>query len=543
MDRGVLPMKKSIPFLLLILAGLLAAMAAGPVYGGNHEEGEGKGPATHIIVFNEGVDPDAAAQDLNKRHGVKTELIYRKALLGMSGIVPPGKESDVLAHPSVAFTERNQVVTAFPQDLPTGINRADADLNSTANIDGVDDRVNVDIAIIDTGIDLDHPDLNVFASTNCARGGPFGGDCKDGDGDDGNGHGTHVAGTAAAIDNGAGVVGMAPGARLWAVKVLGNNGSGWMSWIIGGIDWVTGNADQIEVANMSLGCECSSSAMDTAIANSVAAGVVYAVAAGNSDKDASTFSPANHPDVITVSAVADSDGQGGALGPDTPYGADDTFASFSNFGSLIELAAPGVDILSTWKDGGYYTISGTSMASPHAAGAAALVKAGNPGFTPADVLAELVMYATPQSDPDGFTGDPDEYPEPLVNVASGPAPVPPALLSISVAPTSASLEEGQTQQFTATGSFDDGSTSDITSTATWASSNTAAATIDASGLATGLSAGTTDITAAQDGVTSNTATLDVTAPPPPPPRSLVHLGGTHQRLHRGGPDPAIHGHG
>ena len=154
------------------------------------------------------------------------------------------------------------MVSIFDQVTPTGVDRADADYNTEIGIDGVDDvRVDADIAVIDTGIGLANPDLNVHHYANCARKGPMNSSCKENDigADDGNGHGTHVAGSAAAIDNGSGVVGMAPGARLWAVKVLGNDGSGWMNWIIGGIDYVTENADQIEVANMSLGCQCDSS--------------------------------------------------------------------------------------------------------------------------------------------------------------------------------------------------------------------------------------------------------------------------------------------
>ncbi|MCH8338373.1 MAG: S8 family serine peptidase [Chloroflexi bacterium] len=265
----------------------------------------------------------------------------------------------------------DQEVQLFDQTVPTGIQRIFADENPGITIDGVDDlRIDVDVAVIDTGIDSDHPDLNVVARTDCSGGSPFKQKCKDNSGDDGNGHGTHVAGTIAALDDGSGVVGVAPGARLWAVKVLRNDGSGYISWIIAGIDYVTANADKIEVANMSLGCECSSPAMDDAITNSVAAGVVYAVAAGNSDKDASTFSPASHPDVITVSALADFDGEpGGTAASTCRSDQDDTLADFSNFGSLIEVTAPGVCIFSTWKDGGYNAISGTSMASPHAAGA------------------------------------------------------------------------------------------------------------------------------------------------------------------------------
>ncbi|MCH7654443.1 MAG: S8 family serine peptidase [Chloroflexi bacterium] len=396
----------------LALSGVTAA--AGPP--------TDRGPATHIVVFNDGVDADAASQDLAQAHGLVREFVYSQALNGASFIVPPGRVAAIESDPRVAFIERNQIVKAFAQELPTGVDRIDAALSSTANIDGADDRVDVDIAIIDTGIDLDHPDLNVVASINCARGGPFGGGCKGG-GDDGNGHGTHVAGTAAALDNGIGVVGVAPGARLWAVRVLDNSGSGWMSWIVGGIDWVTANADQIDVANMSLGCACDSAALDAAIAGSVAAGVVYTVAAGNSGSDAAGYSPANHPDVITVSAIADFDGQGGALAATTcrsDAGSDDTFATFSNDGSLIEIAAPGVCILSTWNDGGYNTISGTSMASPHAAGAAALYIAASgtvaDGAGAAAVRDALIAAGTPQGDADGFTGDTDGHAEPLLNV-------------------------------------------------------------------------------------------------------------------------------
>ena len=416
--------------LLLATLSFVPAVAAGPPVN--------RGPATHIVVFHDGVDADAASLDLVGRHGLTREFVYKNVLRGASFIIPPGRLADVQSDPRVAFVERNQIVQAFPQVVPTGINRIDADLNSPADIDGVDVRVDVDIAIIDTGIDLDHPDLNVFVHVNCARGGPFGGDGKTGgsEGDDGNGHGTHVAGTAAALDNGIGVVGVAPGARLWAVRVLDNNGSGWMSWIIGGIDWVTDNADHIDVANMSLGCECDSAALDIAIASSVAEGIVYTVAAGNNMKNAATFSPANHPDVITVSAIADFDGVGGGSNDQTVAFSicteteDDSFACFSNYGEVVEIAAPGVNILSTWNNGGYYTISGTSMASPHAAGAAALNIAINGKPTDkagADAIRDaLIAAGTPQSDPDGFTGDPDGHPEPLLNVANT-APVPQVL--------------------------------------------------------------------------------------------------------------------
>src|SRR5207247_2377571 len=197
----------------------------------------------------------------------------------------------------------------------------------------------VNVAVIDTGIDLNHPDLNAVAGKDCTGNGTT---------NDGNGHGTHVAGIIAARNNGSGAVGVAPGSKLWAVRVLGANGSGLTSQVICGIDWVTSTrtdadpSNNIAVANMSLGSSappndnCGRSvgdAMHIAICNSVAAGVTYVVAAGNSGADEQNFSPASYPEVITVTAVGDSDGlPGGIGGPLSCYGtADDTPASFSNF--------------------------------------------------------------------------------------------------------------------------------------------------------------------------------------------------------------------
>ncbi len=355
-------------------------------------------PGRYIVVLRDDVaDARAAALALAATHGLDLRFIYTAALKGFSAGFSEQAAAALARDPRVDFVEPDRTVSLFAHAgtaTPTGIHRAFAPGNSNLTINGVDDyRIDVDVAVIDTGIDFDHPDLNVVGRVDCSGGGPFGGGtCDDNKGDDGNGHGTHVAGTIGALDNGAGVVGMAPGARLWAVKVLGNNGSGYISWIVGGIDWVTANADIIEVANMSLGCECSSAAMDIAIATSVAAGVTYAVSAGNSDRDAGAFSPANHPDVITVSALADFDGVPGGLGSSTCRNdQDDTLADFSNWGADVEIAAPGVCIESTWKGGGYNTISGTSMASPHVAGAAALLAASGVSIpTPAQIRTTLM---------------------------------------------------------------------------------------------------------------------------------------------------------
>jgi hypothetical protein len=201
--------------------------------------------------------------------------------------------------------------------------------------------------------------------------------------------------------------------------VLNANGSGATSCILQGVDWVTAHASTIKVANMSLGGG-NSPALCTAIANSIAAGVTYVVAAGNSAVDAANTSPANCAGVITVSAFADFDGQAGGLGAPTcrPDG-DDTFADFSNFGSVVDIAAPGVCILSTWNDGGYMTESGTSMASPHVTGAVALLKASTGYAGPADgaaVMAALTAqgWTRPQNSECGISGDPDSTHEPIL---------------------------------------------------------------------------------------------------------------------------------
>lgn len=346
--------------------------------------------STLVVVLEDSQsNPRAVGEEMARRHGGSVGFVYRDALKGFSLSVPDRTADSIARDPRVVSVEYDQVFRTTDHVVPTGVARTGATGNANLAINGVDDqRVDVDIAIIDTGIDAAHPDLDVVAATNCSGGSPLSGSCVNGSAADGNGHGTHVAGSAAARDNGIGVVGMAPGARLHAVKVLNDSGSGYTSWIIAGIDWVTARAGTIEVANMSLGCECTSSAQATAIANSVAAGVTYAVAAGNSDKNASTFSPANHPDVITVSALADFNGlPGGGAASTCRVDQDDTLADFSNWGSTVEIAAPGVCILSTWTGGGYNTISGTSMASPHVAGAAALLASTRSTESRADTVA------------------------------------------------------------------------------------------------------------------------------------------------------------
>ncbi|MGQ0795412.1 MAG: S8 family serine peptidase [Nitrosopumilaceae archaeon] len=398
-----------------------------------------------IVVLKDdpSIDPQAEAENA-KNQGAEIIGVYKHAIKGFVIKIPNEQALEgIKNNPRVAYVEQDQIVQAFAQTMPTGINRMDADLSPTVSGDGIG-SVNVDIAIIDTGIDLSHPDLRVWNQVSYVW--------FTSNGNDDNGHGTHVAGTAAAYDNSAGVVGVAPGARLWAVKTLDSAGSGYLSWIISGIDYVTAHASEIEVANMSLGFQGSTSAGDTAINNSVAAGVTYVVAAGNSAMDASNFWPAKNPNVITVSAIADADGRCGGLGFNTSYGADDTRASFSNYGSTVDIAAPGVQIWSTYLNGGYNTLSGTSMASPHVAGAAALYKSNNPSALPAAVKTALINSGVPQTNScntsqnngyGGFGGDPDSFHEPLVYVGTVTPPTP--VHDISVVSVSAPSSATQAQ--------------------------------------------------------------------------------------------------
>jgi subtilisin len=347
---------------------------------------------SYIVVLKDTAASGKVAGEHSSRHDAQVQHVYRAALKGYSARMSPTAAAKVRQDSRVLYVQRDGAVHTTAQTMPTGINRANADASPTAAIDSVDTRVNVDVAVLDTGVDLTHPDLNVYTAgaKNCSTGKSA---------NDGNGHGTHVAGTIGALDNSTGVVGMAPGARIWPVRVLDNRGSGTFSGIVCGIDYVTANADKIEVANMSLGGggaddgNCGNTrndAMHRAICNSVAAGVTYVVAAGNESSNAAGSVPAAYDEVITVSALADFNGLPGGGAPATCRSdVDDTFANFSNYGADVDLIAPGVCINSTWMKGGYNTISGTSMASPHVAGGAALYKTKNPSASPAQVKNAL----------------------------------------------------------------------------------------------------------------------------------------------------------
>ncbi|MGE5633594.1 MAG: S8 family peptidase [Deltaproteobacteria bacterium] len=320
---------------------------------------------------------------------------------------------DIIHDPNVLYVEQDQKIHAFAQQIPKGINRIDADLSYAISGNGAG-TINADIAIIDSGISYNHPDLNIYKRIDFTGSSSLA--------DDKYGHGSHVAGIAAAKDNSAGVVGVAPGARLWNLKILDSDGTGSISTLIKALDYVTANAKQIEVANLSLGCKCSSQILNTAISNAVKAGVTIVAAAGNYATNTALYSPANHPDVVAVSAIVDTDGKCGGKGLTTSYGRDDTFASFSNYGRTVDVAAPGVGIYSTYKSYSYATMTGTSMASPHVTGAVALYKASHLTATPNDVINAIKnMGTTPFAICDNkgkgyFKGDKDTFPEPFLYV-------------------------------------------------------------------------------------------------------------------------------
>jgi subtilisin family serine protease len=372
----------------------------------------------YIVVLRDGTDPSTLASTQARSRGATVDKVFSHALRGYSAKMTASVAAAIARDSRVRFVQPDGRVSISAQTLPTGINRADAELSPTAAVNGVDTRVDVDVAIIDTGIQLTHPDLNVYAAgaKNCNTGSSA---------NDGNGHGTHVAGTIGALDNTSTVVGMAPGARLWPVRVLNNSGSGSLSQVICGIDYVTAHASEIEVANMSLGglgaddgnCgNTNNDAMHRAICAAVAAGVTFVVAAGNETGNAAGHVPAAYDEVITVSALADFNGlPGGGAASTCRDDVDDTLADFSNFGADVDLIAPGVCILSTWTGSGTNTISGTSMATPHVAGGAALYKATHPTATPAAVKAALQTAGTTNWN---NAGDPDGIKEKLLNVST-----------------------------------------------------------------------------------------------------------------------------
>jgi subtilisin family serine protease len=314
-----------------------------------------------------------AVQALEAGHGFHAHHVYSGVLRGFAAWLTARQIDALESDPMVAYVEPDGVMSILAQTVPWGVGRIDADISSTRAGNGSGAVAGVNVFIIDTGIAA-HTDLNRVRHVNLTG---------DGRNTDCNGHGTHVAGTVAARDNTSDVVGVAPGAPLTGVKVLGCNGSGTTSGVIKGVDWVTANASKPAVANLSLGGGFSR-ALNDAVLRSVRSGVFYAVAAGNSSAPACDTSPA-------------SAGAGTSNGIMTTAATDsaNNEASFSNFGACVDIWAPGVNIRSTRRGGRTTTFSGTSMASPHVAGTAALYlsKRANATASPAAVEAALAVNA------------------------------------------------------------------------------------------------------------------------------------------------------
>ena len=275
---------------------------------------------------------------------------YTNSIYGFSAELTPLQAEKLAKDPMVLSIELDQIVAlvkpgitpaSTEQNIPWGITR----------IGGASDGTGKRAWIIDSGIDLDHPDLNV--NTTLSKSFIIRGKTTP---DDEHGHGTHVAGTVAAIDNNLGVIGVAAGAEVVALRVLDRRGSGYTSWIIAAIDYVAANGQAGDAVNMSLGPEVRSTddVFDNTVISVAEQGFLFAIAAGNSSDDALYYSPAraNHTNIYTVSAMD----------------INDNFASFSNYGSPVDFCAPGVNVTSCYLDGGYATMNGTSMASPHVCG-------------------------------------------------------------------------------------------------------------------------------------------------------------------------------
>ncbi|MBG0852740.1 S8 family peptidase [Streptomyces spinoverrucosus] len=362
---------------VVLAAGLVSALPAGAAEGHIQYEGAANAVADSYIVTlkaDRARSGSAEGRALAQKYGATIERTYSKALNGYAIEASETEAKRLAADPAVASVVQNRtfsIAATQPNPPSWGLDRVDQrnlPLNSSYTYPDSAGQ-GVTAYVIDTGVRITHSDFGGRAS--------YGYDAIDNDNtaQDGHGHGTHVAGTVAGN-----AYGVAKKAKVVGVRVLNNSGQGTTAQVVAGIDWVAQNAVKPAVANMSLGGGADS-ALDTAVRNAIASGVTFAVAAGNESTNASTRSPARVTEAITVGATTSSDAR----------------ASYSNYGSVLDLFAPGSSITSAWNSGdsATNTISGTSMATPHVAGAAALYLADNPSATPAQVSTALTSAATP----------------------------------------------------------------------------------------------------------------------------------------------------
>jgi subtilisin len=385
----------------------------------------------YIVILKDGKSVDAATGRAGKL-GVKADKTFRHAVHGYAARLAADQLARLRGDPDVEAVVPDEVISIAGQSIPTGVRRVNGRESLIADINGDGSRVDADVAIVDTGIggadSRQHEDLNIAGGISCATTNPesWG---------DANGHGTHVAGTVGALDNGIGVVGVAPGVRLWSVRVLDSTGSGLISWYVCGLDWIAAQRDPtdptrplFEAVNMSVAKRgtddhacglVNNDLIHQAVCRLVASGVTVVAAAGNNGFNAANLKPASYDEVITVSALADTDGKPGGLGGALcyswgSYDKDDTFADFSNYGADVDLIAPGKCIFSTLPGNRYGYVSGTSMAAPHVTGAVALYKSSRPLATPADVRTALRAAGTLDWN---TATDPDSIHEPLLDVS------------------------------------------------------------------------------------------------------------------------------
>ncbi|NUH40601.1 S8 family peptidase [Streptomyces samsunensis] len=349
------------------------APAEGTVYG---TQAENAVDGSYIVMLKGGKSVKAASEgkDLAEQYGGKLRRTYDSAINGFSASGLTDTEAKRLAaDPSVAKVVQNHryTIKGTQEDPPSwGLDRIDQEDTEGDKAYNYPDSAGEGVTayVIDTGVRTSHKDFEDRATSG------FDAVDNDDDADDGNGHGTHVAGTIAGADHG-----VAKKAKIVAVRVLDDQGSGTTEQVVAGIDWVTENHEGPSVANMSLG-GTPDEALDAAVQKAIDSGVTFGVAAGNESADASGSSPARVEDAITVASSTDQDEQ----------------SDFSNYGSVVDIYAPGSDITSDWNTGddATNTISGTSMATPHVVGAAAVYLSGHQDAKPADVSKALTDGAT-----------------------------------------------------------------------------------------------------------------------------------------------------